>query len=471
MHRLVRYKQDLDAGLLHGGTGAHDQWWRRSLGLCFGTARLPRRVQDALTQPANRHAMHVAVLVDNHVYRLPVTSAGMLHSPSDLADALLHIMHHAQAQPPAPAVPVLTSASRSLWAATRDRLASHPDNRTVTQMIDSSLFVLSLDRDAAGTDEGRMRQLTGLASSGHNRWSDKALNLVVNGAGHAGVVGEHSPVDAGVPAAIMADIVAEQLPALPPAQGQILQWEHLTFRVDETVASAISAGEREIQSVAADSSWCLVEFDDYGTDWMSAHRLPVDSFTQLALQLATKWAYALHGRTGPVPVYETASTRLFRHGRTETARALTGEMYELLCAMPALPTTQAGQYNLLPALKSHARVVRMACAGKGMDRHLSAMGWVWEPQDGPYPFSHPLFDQSRQFLLSTSGLLPGAADIFRGTGFGAMYPDGYGVNYLDSPKRLTFGVEAKRSSTLTDTALWTDCLYSALRLLRTVVEN
>lgn len=41
-------------------------------------------------------------------------------------------------------------------------------------------------------------------------------------------------------------------------------------------------------------------------------------------------------------------------------------------------------------------------------------------------FSDELFQRSQAWKLSTSGLSAGYQ--FRGTGFGAVYPDGYGIN-------------------------------------------
>jgi carnitine O-acetyltransferase len=45
-------------------------------------------------------------------------------------------------------------------------------------------------------------------------------------------------------------------------------------------------------------------------------RTSPDATVQMALQLAF---YRIHGR--PCPTYESASTRLFLHGRTETVRS------------------------------------------------------------------------------------------------------------------------------------------------------
>lgn len=39
-----------------------------------------------------------------------------------------------------------------------------------------------------------------------------------------------------------------------------------------------------------------------------------------------------------------------------------------------------------------------------------------------------LFGRSAQWKLSTSGLSAGL--LFKGTGFGASYPDGYGINCM-----------------------------------------
>ena len=53
---------------------------------------------------------------------------------------------------------------------------------------------------------------------------------------------------------------------------------------------------------------------------------------------------------------------------------------------------------------------------------------LMKPENGETAdlFSDELFQRSQAWKLSTSGLSAGYQ--FRGTGFGAMYPDGYGIN-------------------------------------------
>jgi len=49
------------------------------------------------------------------------------------------------------------------------------------------------------------------------------------------------------------------------------------------------------------------------------------------------------------------------------------------------------------------------------------------PKKRSHPlFTDPLFSRSQEWKLSTSGL--SAGDQFRGTGFGAGWEDGYGIN-------------------------------------------
>ena len=78
--------------------------------------------------------------------------------------------------------------------------------------------------------------------------------------------------------------------------------------------------------------------------------------------------------------YETASTRLFKRGRTETIRSCTSESADLAAAVCALdydasqPMRDPYLYMLLTrALAKHKQLTQEAMAGQGCDRHI--MGW------------------------------------------------------------------------------------------------
>ena len=80
------------------------------------------------------------------------------------------------------------------------------------------------------------------------------------------------------------------------------------------------------------------------------------------------------------------------------------------------------------AVQTHTRLTREAATGKGIDRHLMGLQLLMKPEDGEAAelFSDELFQRSQTWKLSTSGLSAGYQ--FRGTGFGTVYPDGYGIN-------------------------------------------
>jgi carnitine O-acetyltransferase len=113
-------------------------------------------------------------------------------------------------------------------------------------------------------------------------------------------------------------------------------------------------------------------------------------------------------------------------------------------------------------------------------------------------FEDEMYSKSQEWKLSTSGLSAGSH--LTGTGFGAAWPDGYGVNCesywgppsagsLDMPGEgngpsekqllisdlagshlLKFGIESKWSCEVTSTARFKHNLAQSLRDMRRVVE-
>lgn len=144
------------------------------------------------------------------------------------------------------------------------------------------------------------------------------------------------------------------------------------------------------------------------------------------------------------------------------------------------------------AIQTHARRTREAATGRGIDRHLLGLKLMLEdlpvdtstsassdssssssptklPQQRTHPlFTDPLFSRSQEWRLSTSGL--SAGDQFRGTGFGAGWEDGYGINYLIAPHRIKFCVESKFSSPLTSTNKFMQYIADALQDMRVICE-
>lgn len=215
----------------------------------------------------------------------------------------------------------------------------------------------------------------------------------------------------------------------------------------------------------------MLWFDEYGAEWMKkVGKQSPDAFIQMALQLA----YAtIAGRQ--TATYETASTRLYKRGRTDVIRSFSSEAYAFVKAVrDGKPSKEV--YELLSkATQAHNAQTRASSTGAGIDRHLTGLRLVYnnsvDESSGGMPslLSDPLFAESQTWKLSTSGL--SAGDRFAGTGFGCGYEDGYGINYLAGASLLKFGIESKHSGKETSTTEFAKQVVEALRFMRGVCER
>ena len=84
--------------------------------------------------------------------------------------------------------------------------------------------------------------------------------------------------------------------------------------------------------------------------------------------------------------------------------------------------------SLQDAIASHTRRTREAMTGRGIDRHLLGLRLLLRPlhDETAALFDDELFERSSRWKLSTSGLSAGL--FFKGTGFGTVFRDGYGIN-------------------------------------------
>jgi hypothetical protein len=292
--------------------------------------------------------------------------------------------------------------------------------------------------------------------SGHNardRWFDKPFTLSVAPSAQVGVMGEHSPCDALVPSIVaeyatvkpLGDVSLNQpLPSAKEyfsvgiASENTEHWKRLNWVTDGHVETECAMAEERAKAVITNSDTGALWFGEYGADWIKSYgqsifsrpsesfanqgRYPIaklspDAYIQMALQLA--W-YRTRGTF--VATYETALTRSFDRGRTETIRTLTADSRAFVLEMckpnvEATPSRDQERFSLLQrAIQTHTRLTRAAATGRGIDRHLLGLRLMLrddEVDSVPF-FKDPLFTESQQWKLSTSGLSEG--HHFRGTG-------------------------------------------------------
>ncbi|KZP25211.1 acyltransferase ChoActase/COT/CPT [Athelia psychrophila] len=532
--RTLDFKERLDREELHPSTTRTGIWLRDSTSRIFNTCRVPRPHCDALSpQGPSPHATKLLVAVHDWHYLvdcyLPPRTDGQAHRTRipapELERRLRQIARDAEGRlgggERAVPVGVLSADGRDAWAENYEHLRGlSPTNAHTLDAINHSLLALSLDNythtfppppssspptppSSSPSSSSRTSKSKPTAHAppadldahlhqirappdARNRWFDKPLTLVVEACARAGAMGEHSPCDALVPSIVCeyavvggigdaetSDVdanVAGGATGTGIKSGTEGGWERLGWVTDGRIERECARVEGEARARIADSDDSGLWFTDYGSDWIKdVAKLSPDAYIQMALQLA--W-YKTRGAF--TATYETALTRMFARGRTETIRTYTTDSRAWVLSMVQGRASLTERKMLLHrAITTHAALTREAATGRGIDRHLLGLRLMLAQQPGgaaPVPLlSDELFQRSQAWKLSTSGL--SAGHQFRGTGFGSAYPDGYGINCelgadLAGPDVIKFGVETKHSSRLTSTEVFKAAISASLREVR-----
>ncbi|XP_077837009.1 palmitoyl thioesterase CPT1C isoform X9 [Macaca mulatta] len=378
----------------------------------FNTTRIPGVQKDYI-----RHlhdSQHVAVFHRGRFFRVGTHSRNSLLSPRALEQQFQRILDD-----PSPACPheehlaALTAAPRGTWAQVRRSLKTQAAE--ALEAVEGAAFFVSLDAEPAGlTREDPAASLDAyahalLAGRGHDRWFDKSFTLIVFSNGKLGLSVEHSWADC-------------------PISGHM--WEF-------TLATeCFQLG--------------------YSTDGhCKGHPDPT-----LPRPQRLQWDLPDQDRGQFCLTYESAMTRLFLEGRTETVRSCTREACNFVRAMEDKEKTDPQCLALFRvAVDKHQALLKAAMSGQGVDRHLFALYVVSRFLHLQSPFLTQV--HSEQWQLSTSQIPVQQMHLFdvhnypdyvsSGGGFGPADDHGYGVSYIFmGDDMITFHISSKKSSTKTD---------------------
>ncbi|CAG0917259.1 unnamed protein product [Notodromas monacha] len=184
----------------------------------------------------------------------------------------------------------------------------------------------------------------------------------------------------------------------------------------------------------------LSHFREFGKGVLKVYGTHPDAFVQAAIQLTY---HRMHGKPGSA--YETATTRQFYHGRTETCRTCTLETVDFAKAMDDVDTEETTKWNLLKkSLDKHQQLMRKAQGNMGCDRHMFGMQMIAK-ENGMFdqlvgevfgPGAWTKSGGDGQFKLSTSllGYTPMTG------GMVAMCAEGYGVFYSIEDDCINYAV-------------------------------
>ena len=242
----------------------------------------------------------------------------------------------------------LSSLPRPQWARLREQIVGASlEHADAVRAIEGSLFTVSLNGAAPdGAEElARMMQAGG---DGDDVWFDKSFNLIVYANGRAGAHIEHGHFDAPIIIRMLTycKALATALEAHLPAGTREAPAEASTWRLLETELRGLPAARDGALSRRGASTSCsrrtssrCFRYERYGRKRIVKLKAPADSVFQLALQLAQ-----LRDQRTVCATYETASTRRFFHGRTETIRSCSSQStawYAAAARPPPIKTPSA----------------------------------------------------------------------------------------------------------------------------------
>ncbi|CAG8525256.1 16622_t:CDS:2, partial [Acaulospora colombiana] len=233
----------------------------------------------------------------------------------------------------------------------RKKLESVHANKINFEAIDTSLLAVALDDYSVSTDIDISHHNIFHAFNGHNRWFDKAYQIIIQNNGRGGVNGEHSPSDAVIPGRIFDEILENEPAEDPPNASTVplAEPQYLKWTIDHNIHSIIEKAKTNIQSAISNVDSVLLHYQEYGSNWLKSVKISPDAFVQMAMQLAY---YRLYGE--PCPTYESASTRKFLHGRTETVRTCSVDTLAFTKAFDDKDVDKVKKIELLTkAVKSH----------------------------------------------------------------------------------------------------------------------
>jgi len=326
-------------------------------------------------------------------------------STADLESQFRRIIQLAGNEETSTPIGIFTSDNRDNWAVNRKALiAANPANEASLNAIEASSFLLALDDTTPHTLEERARDCW--HGNGRNRWYDKPCQFIVFENGRSGFLGEHSMMD-GTPTHRLNHYVCDVLArhkldhgALTP-QPNLPEPEEIKFHLNSNVQSAITKSEKRFDELVTEFELRVMLYQGYGADIIKTFKSSPDAWAQMMIQLAY---YKFYGVSRPT--YESAATRKFQLGRTETCRSVSDESVAWCKAMedPTVSNEQCLELGQ-KALNAHVKFIMAASDGKGCDRHLFGLKKLLSPGDEvPALYKDPAFSYSSHWFMSTSQL-------------------------------------------------------------------
>ncbi|KAF2004685.1 carnitine O-acetyltransferas-like protein [Amniculicola lignicola CBS 123094] len=434
----LEFKKDVDAGTLEPEYMKKLPIAMSSYKWMFNCSRVPQKPADISVKfPFENHA-HILVIRKNQFWKLPHQIDGKQLTTAELEHQFKRIYAKAERSP---GVGFLTSQNRDVWSDVYPKLKGASNvNAATLEAIESASFVVCLDDASPITLEERSHQYW--HGDGSNRWFDKPAQFIINDNGTSGFMGEHSMMD-GTTTHRLNDyankmIFTNALPFDDPTiRSNLPDPKPLRFELTPELKQDIDDAEKHFKGQIGQHELRVQAYQGYGKGLIKKFKCSPDAYVQMIIQLAY---HKFYGKNHPT--YESAATRRFQEGRTETCRTVSDESVAF-CTGMADPDTSAEKCAelLRAALNAHVKYISDASDGKGVDRHLFGLKkCLKEGEPLPSIYSDPAFSYSSSWFISSSQL---SSEYFNGYGWSQVIDDGWGIAYMINENSIQFNVVSK----------------------------
>ncbi|EEH42203.2 carnitine O-acetyltransferase CAT2 [Paracoccidioides brasiliensis Pb18] len=436
---VLEFKKQVDDGSLEPEYLRKEPMAMSSYKYMFNACRMPGdKVDYPVTYPPQGNE-HIIVIRKNQIFKVLTYVNGQQLNTSELQQQFEKIYKTAEKVQP---VGVLTSANRDFWAIARKNLIKASTvNEAALETIQSAAFTVCLDDASPVTLEERAHSYW--HGDGCNRWYDKPLQFIVNENGTAGFMGEHSMMD-GTPTHRLNDYINNMIfndrldYSNPSIRSTLPEPQPVRFELNDQVVDDIATATHAFNTVIGQHELRVQAFQGYGKGLIKKFKCSPDAYVQMLIQLAY---FKMFGKNRPT--YESASTRKFQLGRTETTRSVSDESVAF-CKSHAdtnVPREEVVK-NFRAALAAHVKYTADASVGKGVDRHLFGLKKLLKDGEKvPQIFQDPAYAYSGTWYISTSQL---SSEYFNGYGWSQVVDDGFGIAYMINENSLQFNIVCKK---------------------------
>lgn len=426
----LEFKKQVDSGTL-------EPEYMKKLPICmdsykwmFNASRVAAKPADYPVKFDAKDHKHIIAIRKNQFFQITHEFEGQQLNTTELEAQFAKVYELARE---VPAVGALTSENRDVWTDARKILLdASPKNAEALKAIESASFVVCLDDASPVTLEERAHQYW--HGDGQNRWYDKPLQFIVNDNGTSGFMGEHSMMD-GTPTHRLNDYVNDVIFgnkldfSNPAVRTNLPDPVAVNFEITEAVSAEIDRAVKDFTTVIGQHELAVQAYQGYGKGLIKQFKCSPDAYVQMIIQLAY---HKMYGKNRPT--YESAATRRFQLGRTETCRTVSDESVAFCNAVADPAVSNEDRIALFrKAVAAHIEYISAASDGKGVDRHLFGLKKLLEPgEELPAIYKDPAFSYSSSWYLSTSQL---SSEFFNGYGWSQVIDGGFGIAYMINENR------------------------------------